>query len=221
MLDQYPTYWPYRALRLTHPLIRGEDVFALQLALSHVLGEPLEADGVLGPITSQCVFEAQAALQKNPYRAGAVDGIAGQATQRALAIRIAKGVKEVIPLPAGLPTGQIAHESSFLLGNYSKPPRSDGSYDAGVVQMNTALHDPEVAFDPVDSIQTLCARVRAAYEKYGKVSDERRRWELAVGSWNAPAYTDYLAGEGGSKPSAGGLVALEAYIDSACAYMVV
>lgn len=213
VFESYPTHDRYRALRLTDPPQIGPDVYALQHALNSLgWNIPLTPDGVLGVKTSKTIVGAQRRLGL------LADGIAGQITQRTLALKIGKDLKSGTNLPAGLPGGQLAHESSFILGNYS-PQRPDGNYDAGVAQRNTAHTPPKEGFDPVLSIQALIDRVTAKYAKYDQVSDERRRWELAVGSWNAPAFTDYLAGEGGAKPSDASRALLESYIDSCTAYM--
>jgi len=217
MFTAYPTYNPYRGLRLTEPRIAGEDVYALQLALNHVgqFKVPLTADGALGPKTSKAIEGVQRKLNL------VIDGVAGPGTQRVLALRIGKEAKMETGLPPGLPGGQIAHESSFLLGNYSAR-RPDGSYDAGVVQRNTRYHNPEDAFDPVASIRLLCGFVADRHELYEAAGhvDERRAWELAAGAWNAPYYANWLAGvEPSAKPGPSALEALEAYIASATAYL--
>lgn len=215
MFDTYPSYWRYRTLRLIDPPMQGEDVYALQIGLNAVrdFTVPVVPDGILGLKTSKAIVAVQKFLKI------VADGYAGQQTQRAIALRIGKAAKKEFPLPAGLPGGQIGHESSFLLGNYS-PQRSDGSYDAGVVQRNISYHDPMDAFDPVSSIRLLCSHVFNNYQKYSSVENEKRRWELAVGSWNAPYYTNYLAGvKPYAIPGPTALQKLEEYIASATAYM--
>lgn len=220
MFDGSPTYNPYRALRYNAagPLVVGEDVYALQLGLNAVgnFKVALTADGVLGLKTSKAIEGYQRKFKLD------VDGSAGPATQRDIALRIGKQIKRDVVLPDGLPGGQVAFESGFLLGNYSRPPREDGSFDAGLCQRNSNYHDLADAFDPVDSLILLCGFVRDRYDLYSAASDlgERRCWELAVGAWNAPYYANYLAGvRPWAEPGPTARAKLEEYIDSACAYL--
>ncbi|MFB2978534.1 peptidoglycan-binding protein [Microseira sp. BLCC-F43] len=66
-----------RVLRLTRPILEGEDVRELQIALNKV-GFNLEVDGYFGPTTDEAVrkFQTDKGL--------VVDGIVGQATLEAL-----------------------------------------------------------------------------------------------------------------------------------------
>lgn len=191
MFTSVPTYNPYRALHLTDPNQQGEDVYGLQIALNVFDWKvPLVADGILGVKTSKTITGAQKRLNLT------ADGVAGQLTQEALVLRIIEDVEVDYPLPEGLPEGQIGHESSFLLGNYS-PVREDGSFDAGVTQRNTNFTPAKEGFNPVASIRTLANRVRTFHDSYDKVANARRRWELGVGSWNAWAYANWIAWEEG------------------------
>lgn len=217
MFTAYPTYSRYRTLQLTNPLLRGEDVYALQTALNGLAFAAGETDGIFGSKTESAVRAAQ---QKYPGLV--VDGKAGQKTQTALAMRYAGSFRSQYGLPTGLPDGQLLHESGCFLGNYS-PLRSDGSYDAGVAQRNTA-HTPAMdGFTVPLSVGALAKNTRDYFDKYTKVTDTRRRWELAVGAWNAPAYANYLAGKVSpyAVPSDSARKTLEAYIASCCAYLVV
>jgi hypothetical protein len=199
----------------------GEDVYALQTALNYVgdFKNPIVIDGILGVKTGKAIVAVQKKLKI------ADDGVAGQGTQKALSLHIGKAVKK--DLPAGLPGGQLAHESSFLLGNYSRQ-YPDGSFDAGVAQRNTNFTPPDQGFDPILSITKLCQTVSDSYKRYEGMTNERRRWELAAGSWNAPAFANYLAREEGATnpggratPGADDRVKLEQYIASVCAYLQV
>lgn len=221
MFQGSPTYNPYRALAYTPagPVVAGEDVYALQLGLNAVgnFRNALVVDGVLGVKTSKAITAFQ---RKNGLTA---DGVAGPVTQRTIALLIGKAVKRDVDLPAGLPAGQLQHESGFLLGNYSRPPREDGSFDAGLTQRNSRYHDLADAFDPVDSVILLCGFVRDRYDLYSAAAPhlgERRRWELAAGAWNAPYYANYLAGvRPWAEPGPTARAALETYIDSVCVYL--
>lgn len=215
MFTDYPAYSVYRTLRLLDPQMSGEDVYALQIGLNAVkaFNVPLVPDGVLGIKTSKAIVAVQKELRI------VADGLAGQKTQEAIAQRISKIVKLEIPLPTGLPYGQLAHESSFFLGNYSAQ-RGDGSYDAGIAQMNTKYTNPKDAFHPAYSIRTLCQHVYGSYQRYSSVTDKRRRWELAAGSWNAPYYANWLAGvKPSAEPGPTARQLLEDYMKSVTAYL--
>ena len=70
-----------RVLRLTQPILEGDDVRELQIALNKV-GFNLEVDGYFGPTTDEVVrkFQADKGLT--------VDGIVGAATLEALNMRV-------------------------------------------------------------------------------------------------------------------------------------
>lgn len=211
----YPSYFWRRALHLTKPMLAGEDVYALQIALNFVVPEAhLTTDGIFGKATAEALAMAQRLLALD------ADGVAGPMTQRGLALRIGNAAKQQYPLVKGLPGGQMQHESGFFLGAYS-PMRNDGSYDVGVTQRNTAHTPAQEGFDPVVSIRYLCKTVKEAYDRYSGVSDSLQRWRLAAGSWNAPAYTNYLAGkvQPYAVPSATAKATLDAYMDSVCAFV--
>lgn len=221
MFDAYPTYSRYRTLRRTYPATRGEDVFALQTALNALGFSAGVADGVLGNNTAAAIRNAQAALGI------AVDGLAGGGTQTALVKKLADRARVLYGLPVGLAFGQMMHESGCRVGNYS-PQRSDGTYDAGVAQRNTKLTPASEGFQVPDSIDALGARTRNYYNKFAGIPT-RRRWELAAGAWNAPAYACYIAKQEGAtgvswaetaRPGDTARATLEAYMDSVTAFMV-
>jgi peptidoglycan hydrolase-like protein with peptidoglycan-binding domain len=202
----------YRALRLTEPRQQGWDVYALQNALNAFRAD-LATDGVLGTKTAEAIVTFQ---RSRDDLIG--DGIAGVATQQKITAILARRVNEGLGLPNGLPYGQLEHESACLLGNNS-PVRSDGTYDAGVAQQNTRYTHPTLGFNPVASVNRLGTHLRDKYnEYYPKVRVSRRSWELAVGSWNAPAWTDKLASGGTLTQTQSDWI--EAYIDGATAYVV-
>lgn len=225
MFTSYPTYNPYRALKLSTPHLKGEDVYALQTALIEA-GFKLPqfgADGDLGKETSDAIGEAQ-------KRYGLVaDKIAGPATQTALVNELGTAARKKYDVAVGAIYGQVHTESGFVLGNYS-PIRSDDTYDAGPCQRNTKYTDPHDGFDTAKSLDALAAQIREYYDKFEGVKDDRRRWALAQGSWNAPAYASYIAKEEGAthvrtgdtlRPSTAARATLEAYIDSVSAYLQV
>ncbi len=188
-------------------------MYALQLALEWADANPGAADGYLGPNTDDAIHRAQSALGL------VVDGLAGGATQAGLAREIIHAARKQHSLPSGLTRGQVEHESGFRLGNYS-PARDDGSFDAGVTQRNSAHHSLESAFDPVTSIYLLAKNTKAAYDRYVDVEDEHRRWSLAAGNWNAPAYANYYAGvQPWAVPGPTAAAAFAAYLESATAYL--
>ena len=216
----FPTYPLYRTLRRVEPLQRGYDVYALQVALNAVMGSTLALDGILGEMTQDVIPRFQKAAKIDQ------DGLAGGLTQKKLALWIAAR-ENAQKVPMTLIRGQIEHESSFRLGCYS-PLRSDGSYDAGVVQRNTA-HTPAAAgFQPVNSIIAYLGAVGGAYARYEGVEPLTRRWGLAAMSWNCPAFANYIAREEGAskvapnttaRPSDAARVLAEAYAASVTAYM--
>lgn len=213
MFASIPTYDRYRALKLTTPHATGEDVFALQTAVA------VATDGVFGPATDRAVRSVQQTLRLDD------DGIVGPATWTALINHLGKAVRSSYDIATGLLYGQLAHESSLRGGMYS-PLRPDGTYDAGVAQRNTAHTPAREGFDVPASIRALAENTRSHYDLFDGVPG-RRRWELAAGAWNAPAFACYLANEEGAKvpksrtakPSQAARGLLEAYMTSATAYL--
>lgn len=173
-----PDGYQYRPLKLANPMQRGVDVYALQTALG------VTPDGWLGPVTDAAIRKAQTKYGLT------VDGIAGVLTQRQLAIVIIKA--QNASLYARL-YGQVEHESSFWLGNYSAP-YPDHSRDCGVAQRNTRYTPMAQGFDVPTSIRALDERVRDYHRKYldWGVKDPQA-WDFAQGAWNSPLYADRLA----------------------------
>lgn len=205
-----PAGYRYRGLREG---LEGWDVFALQTALS------IPADGVFGPQTHAAVVAAQ---QRHVLEQ---DGIAGVLTQRALALDLVWPVQAQKGSPAGLMRGQVEHESSFWLGNNSSKYAND-TFDVGVCQRNTKYVDYRGGFNAPVSITALGNSLRGYFDKFAGVAD-RRRWGVAAGAWNRPAYACYLANEDGAsvpknetaQPSAAARQALEAYIAAVTVYV--
>lgn len=191
MFTAYPTYDKYRTLELKSPQLKGEDVYALQKALNEQGFEAGDADGIFGLMTERAVKKAQARLEIT------VDGKAGGTTQKALAMAITGPISASKHVRLDALRGQMEHESGFRLGIYSSPPREDGSYDAGVAQRNTAHTPPQQGFDPFLSITSLAFVVREHYDLFWGLP-EKRRWTLAQGAWNAPAFACYIAREEGA-----------------------
>lgn len=220
MFTSYPIYSPYRTLALTTPAQRGEDVYALQKAINAIALSGLIPDGELGPHTASALLKAQRKVGV------ADDGKAGVITQRAFALRILKKKLVDVDLVPRLTEGQLQHESSFLLGNYS-PERGPMNFDAGVAQLNSTHHRLRDAFDPVHAIGLLVDTTRGAYARYsakakfrGSDHSERRRWALAAGAWNAPAYANWLAGvQPWAEPGPSALQTFEAYMRDVTIYL--
>jgi hypothetical protein len=190
---KYPRYNPYRVLVDRVPMMIGCDVYALQLGINAILGTSLKSDGTLGPKTGAQIWNVQHRLGETE------DGKAGMLTQRALALEVT-ALNNPGTVPAELVYGQLEHESSFILGNYSAK-RPNSSYDAGVCQMNTEHHPADEAFNPAQAIPYLIAHTKNAYDAFhdkslfrGDDHSDKRRWILAAGAWNAPAFAHYLAG---------------------------
>lgn len=219
MFTKVPSYGPYRTLELRDPYMKGEDVYALQTALGGF--DAGAADGVLGPRTSRAIIRAQTSFGLT------IDGKAGGLTQRALAMGIAESMTAEYRLPRGALRGQLEHESGFRLGNYSAP-RPDGSFDAGVAQRNSQFTPPAEGFDVPDSIDRLAGHTLDFFDRFDGIRDKRRRWALAMGAWNAPAFASYLAREAGAarvalnttrKPSATQRETFEAYVAHVTTYL--
>jgi hypothetical protein len=112
----------------------------------------------------------------------------------------------------------VEAESGGILGNHTAQ-YSNGSYDCGIVQRNTAYAPMLNGFDAPDSLMALCEQIstyRDRYIDFGHVSAERAL-ELACGSWNRPAWTDRLAQGGVLTPAESDWI--EAYIQRTTAYL--
>jgi hypothetical protein len=222
MFESIPTYNRYRTLYLTSPQLQGEDVFALQTALNELGFNCGEPDGILGPATSASIKMAQRALLL------VTDGKAGGDTQKAVTLELSERVAVDFRVPVSALKGQLEFESGYRLGNYS-PPRADSSYDAGVAQRNTLFTPPDQGFDTLLSIRALCQNTRKHYDLFEGLPT-RRRWGLAQGAWNAPAYACYIAKEEGAfkvstsmtaRPSSAARQVFEDYVAHATVYLKV
>jgi hypothetical protein len=243
LFQKYPVYPRFRTLELAPetPHQQGEDVWALQKALMACSFNLLHgSDGDLGAETSAAIRAAQATLRFDGV-ALAVDGRAGGKTQGALAMKLADAVTRGVSLASGALRGQLEHESGFRLGNYS-PLRTDPdatqdwqpvvlrgmSFDAGVAQRNSGLYPLDQGFNPALAIRALGERIKLHFDLFEGVST-RRRWVLAQGSWNAPAFACYLAKQEGAtkvvtgqtrKPTPEQLITFEQYMASVSSYLV-
>lgn len=220
MFDGIPTYPKYRALRLQDPMLRGEDCYALQTLLDALGHDPKGLDGVFGNQTSSAVK----ALQKQLILT--VDGIVGPRTWEAAVVELARQYRDAFNIATGLAYGQLAHESGFRGGIYS-PARPDGSFDAGVAQLNSSIYPLTKAFHVPQSIELLCKNTRAYFDLFSGL-EKRRRWALAAGAHNAPAFACWYARQEGAtqvktnqtaKPGAAAAEAFNAYVASVTAYM--
>jgi hypothetical protein len=160
--------------------LKGWDVYALQTGLGGLV-----LDGDFGPMTEQRTrnFQTTHGLVS--------DGRAGPKTQFAVAINHTPPDHG----PTGLARGVFEFEGGNLLGNHSKL-YGDGSRDFGVVQDNLPDFDREIGFDVPGRIAYYFHMLRVNHDRYkhsGYVPTDRRAWELAVGWWNRPAWTDRLA----------------------------
>lgn len=196
---------------------RGWDVYALQSALIE-LGYPTGGlDGIWGAATETAVRNFQRDKKLT------VDGIAGVVTQRTLALVLIWPLKRQFNIPPGLQRGQVEFESAFMLGNHSPAYHQDGHgpfWDVGVAQHSSRYTPFSDGFNAPASLHRLSAQLRAKYDEYRRidvVKDERRLWELASGSWNAPAWTDQLAR--GRQITASQRAHIEEYIRRATVYL--
>lgn len=223
MFTSYPTYDRYRGLKLREPRMSGEDVYAVQslvLALGH---DPKGLDGVFGPDTSNAVVNCQKSL------AIVADGIVGPQTWISAGKKLAPQYSSAFGVPWTLTQGQIEHESSWRGGIYSSPPRADKSYDAGEVQLNTALYKPQMGFNVPEAIEFLTQTTKEYYDLFEGLP-RARRWSLAAGAHNAPAYACYYAKQEGAtkvkttqtkKPSTAAAESFREYVADVTIYMVV
>jgi hypothetical protein len=141
-------------------------------------------------------------------------------------MRLGQAAQHGWRLPDGAMKGQLGHESGFRLGNYSDL-RSDGSFDAGVAQRNTAHTPAKQGFDVPGSITALAKLVRGHWDLFAGVKGTRR-WALAQGAWNAPAFACWLAREEGAvdvpralcaRPGTTARRTFEEYVASVSAYL--
>lgn len=200
MFTAYPTYDNYRVLEAKTPYLKGEDIYALQTALDYLLFEVGELDGVHGPMTDRALRECQRELSL------VVDGRAGEKTQPMIAFAIAfpMAIKKLVPQEA--PRGQIEWEAlGGRLGPHG-PKRANGSYDAGVTQRNTEHTPPQEGFNVPGSIKALLEDNRKHFDLFAGIRSLERRWALAQGAWNAPAFACYIAREEGAKQVTPGMV---------------
>lgn len=230
MFSGIPDYARGRALNLRTTPIQGEDVFALQCAMVTLLRNQLKTDGVFGKRTKGHVQKAQSIVGAR------VDGVAGVETRSKIVLAIARPVTLEYELPQGALHGQLAHESGLDPGIYSWIIRQaedhDGhpnpallekgvAFDAGVGQLNSDYYELRDAFDPIYAIDKLGKDTRAAYGRLKGIKNRRRRWKLAMGHHNAPAFAYWIANEEGAQiprgetrqPSQTARVKLETYMD--------
>lgn len=227
--NKYPTYDKYRPLYWRRPpaqLQVGADVFALQHAINSIMGSALKTDGALGEKTDAGIGALQAKLGL------VVDKHAGPKTQTAICLTLLAGLASSTTETYRICRGQLEHESSYRVGNYSAkrqdPKATLGwSYDAGAAQLNTALVSPEVGFNPREAIGRQVIHLEDHFMAYADTSkyrgtdhSQRRRWLLAAGSWNAPAWTNWLAGvKPDDEPDADQRATLEAYMSDVTIYL--
>lgn len=218
---QHPSYQRGRALywKKDKPVLVGEDVFAWQ-SLVFALGEFVSVDGRFGADTYVSTINVQERFGLE------ADGIVGPKTRAAAVDHVARSARNKFELPIGALFGQLSHESGLDPGIYSWIIRPGGYYDAGVAQLNTSLHSPRLAFDAPKAIDFLARTIRSYFDAFRGVSTARR-WDLAQGAWNAPAFASYYARIEGAagvsaastlKPSATAATTFQAYIDSVTAY---
>jgi len=221
MFTTYPTYGKYRTLGPTVPALVGEDVYALQTGLNFLDYGAGATDGAFGGRTLGAVKVAQKVFDLE------IDGLVGGMTWRALALGVSRPLCDKHKVPRSAIKGQLEFESGYRGGIYS-PRRPDGTYDAGIAQRNTQFHPPVSGFDMPVSIEMLIRNTRKYFDTFEGVPSQFRRWSLAQGAWNAPAFACYLAREEGAKkvtvgmtlkPSAESLRIFEEYMSRASVYL--
>ena len=210
------TAYVYRSLKLAEPKQAGWDVYALQTALEAVEFPNLTVDGAFGVQTRDAVLK----FQQSRYEDEAEhDAIAGIGTQRKLMSVLCRRATKEWELPKGCPYGHCEKECGGQLGNHSAR-YPNGSWDIGMCQRNTQYIDAlEDGFHAPESLEELCERIQINWEEYEALGnvDHRRAFELACGSWNAPAWTLTLARGGSLSRSARDWI--EAYIQRVTSYV--
>lgn len=176
----------------------GTDVGALQLNLGDLI-----IDGDFGPLTRKAVRRFQ-----RRHRRLVTDGIAGPATQAAIASREMRDAAELVP--DGLLKSLANNESALILGSCGKHS-SDAGWDVGVFARSTGKSPGtqeflDSCYDVRESAQWSAENLRDSWERIGDpvhswYSDGldvplSYRWQLAVFAHNWPSGALNLARRG-------------------------
>lgn len=183
---------------------RGWDVLSVQNGLLSC-GQSLPRYGADGGYGDETVKAVTAFQIRHKLTA---DGWAGQRTQEQITLELWWPIQEEFDTPPGLGRGQLMAESSLLTGTHSQARKTDPSkvplkpdangnyFDNGCAQMASEYFEYAVAYNPKPALRHYAQHLvdtYRAYKAFGKVTDERRLWELVAGSWNRPAWTERLA----------------------------
>lgn len=178
----------------------GTDCAALQLNLGDLL-----VDGDFGRLTERAVRRFQ---RRHPRLV--TDGIAGPATQAAVASREMRDAAATVP--EGLLKSLAFNESALILGSCGKHSQDSG-WDVGVFARSTGKAPGTQEFlrscyDVTESAEWSAENLRDSYEKLGVPVESwytgtlaggrinRYRWQLAVFMHNWPAGALNLARRG-------------------------
>lgn len=195
----------------------GYDVAVMQLNLRSIglthggayvpLGR-LVVDGAFGPATDGVVRLYQ---EIRGYAAiGAVDGIAGYLTDRAMAIQIMHPSETRYSIPRGLEKGMCEGEcafdqAAFARGEIGTDHGLESYVDAGwamdhIREPNWSEDRFKAAFDGVRAFDKLGRRLREGRDGYSGAlgpfwipAGPERPWYCAIGAWNWPAAADHYA----------------------------
>jgi Putative peptidoglycan binding domain len=175
----------------------GTAVFALQRVLNR-RGITVVEDGVFGLGTEAGTKKLQASLNVD------VDGVAGPATQQALARLLCSRQRVASAVPDKLLDSQVGWESGGLLAavNWGTP----GGVDCGLVQRRvySAQYDDEAAvkraFDAVYQLDLLGDSLRELHDIFlarpGANGSSELAWRLAVLNHNYPYAADQISRKG-------------------------
>lgn len=188
---------------LGRPLRLGVEGWGVA-SLQHALG--LQPDGYFGATTDKAVTELQREHKL------VVDGIAGPQTKRVATLLCLWPQQKEFATPPGLLRGLVEGESGYAPDAqsviYEHPERPGVPLaDLSVTQWQTAIEDTTEVRQHIDVNHALAHMagdasrgMRPRHDRYyeqawvkAQAARHEWAWRLAIGSWNAPSWTDTWA----------------------------